>query len=167
MPLEQRAQLVDRSGWVDAAARKLKALAEYLGKRFQDDLGAMAREETDSLRAELTGVHGIGEETADDILLYALGKPTFVIDAYTRRLFSRLEMAPETGRYSVYQDLFAAKLPSDPELFGEYHALIVRHVVNTCQKQPLCKGCCLLEMCPTGKRNDSSTPVLLGFAPKT
>jgi len=155
LPLEQLAQLVYSSGYYNAKARKLKALSEYLGRRFQDDFGAMAREETDSLRAELTGVHGIGEETADDILLYALGKPTFVIDSYTRRLFSRLGMAPEIQRYSTYQGLFAANLAPDPELFGEYHALIVRHVVDTCQKQPLCQGCCLLEMCPTGKRNDS------------
>jgi endonuclease-3 related protein len=167
LPVDQLAQLVYSAGYYNAKARKLKALAEYLGRRFQDDLGAMAREETDSLRAELMGVHGIGEETADDILLYAVGKPAFVIDTYTRRLFSRMELVPETGHYSTCQDLFTSNLTPDPELFGEYHALIVRHAVDTCQKQPICHGCCLLDICPTGRRNLSSKPVLPGLAPST
>ena len=111
----------------------------------------MQRENTDVLRDELLGVYGIGEETADDILLYALGKPSFVVDNYTRRIFHRLGLAPEKGSYSAQRKLFMSNLAADHELFGEYHALIVRHGKEVCKKQPACQGCCLLEVCPTGK----------------
>ena len=147
------AKLVYSSGYYNAKAKKLKALAEYLGERFGDDLEAMAREPKDALRTELMGVHGIGEETADDILLYAADKPAFVIDAYTRRVFARLGLASEAGSYSTYQAIFEDNLTPDPELFGEYHALIVAHAKRVCRKGPLCRGCCLLEVCPTGKDN--------------
>ena len=157
LPEADVARLVYSSGYYNAKARKLKAFAEYVGTRFGDDLAEMARMHLESLRAELTSVHGVGEETADDILLYALGKPVFVIDAYTRRVFWRLGLAPESGPYSAYQSVFAEHLPADPELFGEYHALIVRHSRDVCRKQPLCEGCCLLEVCPTGRANVSDS----------
>ena len=153
LPQDDLARLVYPAGYYNAKARKLKALAEYLGERFGDDLDAMARVELDSLRPDLMAVHGIGEETADDILLYALGKPVFVIDAFTRRLFSRLGLAPDRGPYSTYQDYFTKHLAPDPKLFGEYHALIVRHAKVACRKSPVCNGCVLLEICPTGKEN--------------
>ena len=88
---EELARLVYPSGYFNSKARKLKALVEYLGQRFDDDLDAMALEDGDVLRAELLEVYGIGEETADDILLYAVGKPAFVVDGYTRRVFYRLD----------------------------------------------------------------------------
>ena len=147
------AQTIHPVGYHNSKARKLKALANYLGRRFDDDLDAMADEDTGTLRAELLGVHGIGEETADAILLYAAGGPVFVVDAYTRRLFFRLGLAPQAGRYSTYQDLFMETLSPEPGLFGEYHALIVRHGKEVCRKRPLCHDCCLLDSCPTGKAN--------------
>ncbi len=146
------AKLVYPSGYYNAKARKLKALAQYLGDRFADDLDAMAREDMDSLRRELLSVHGIGEETADDILLYVAGQPSFVVDTYTRRLFWRLGLAPEMGSYGQYRAVFMAHLPRDAELFAEYHALIVRHGREVCTKTPACEGCCLLEVCPTGQK---------------
>ena len=148
---EELAKLVYPSGYYNSKARKLKALAEYLGRRFDDDLDAMQNEDVSTLRAELLGVYGIGEETADDILLYALSKPTFVVDNYTRRIFHRLGLAPEKGSYSIYRSMFMDNLPAGQELFGEYHALIVRHGKEVCKKRPACEGCCLLEVCPTGK----------------
>ena len=148
---EDLAQLVYPSGYFNSKARKLKALANYLGRRFDDDLDSMAAEETNALRAELLDVYGIGEETADDILLYAVAKPIFVIDAYTRRVFSRLGLAPDKGSYSAYQSLFMDNLDRDVELFKEFHALIVRHGKVVCRKVPLCEGCCLLDICPTGE----------------
>ena len=153
LPVDELAQLVYPSGYYNAKARKLKALVMYLGERFGDDLDAMGRCDTPSLREELLGIHGIGDETADDILLYALGKPVFVVDAYTRRLFHRLGLAPERGPYSEYSTLFTDSLPHDAAMFGEYHALIVRLGVEHCRKTPVCAGCCLLEVCPTGKAN--------------
>jgi len=150
-PQEELASLVYSSGYYNAKARKLKALARYLGERFDDDIDAMSREAPASLRAELLDVHGIGEETADDILLYAAGAPVFVIDAFTRRLVDRLGIAPPEASYSGYQALFEEALPAAAEMFGEYHALIVAVVKDACRKEPRCAGCCLLEVCPTGK----------------
>jgi endonuclease III related protein len=150
-PQDELATLVYPSGYYNAKARKLKALAEYLGTTWGDDVDAMRREELDDLRAELLAVHGVGEETADDILLYALDKPVFVIDAYTRRLVNRLGLAPREDRYSAYQALFMERLEADVEMYGEYHALIVRHAKEACRKTaPLCDGCVLQEVCPAG-----------------
>ena len=92
------------------------------------------------LRRELLSVNGIGEETADAILLYALGKPSFVIDAYTRRLFNRLGIVPDSESYSAFQRMFSEDLPHDTALFAEYHALIVQHCKEACRKTPLCEG---------------------------
>ena len=160
MSEEELAGLVYPSGYYNAKARKLKALTEYLGARFSDDIDSMAREGASPLRAELMGVHGIGEETADDILLYAMGLPVFVVDSYTRRVLFRLGLAPEKGPYAVYQELFTRHLEPDSGQFGEYHALMVRHAKDVCKKRPLCQGCCLLEICPTGRANVSSGPSL-------
>jgi endonuclease-3 related protein len=147
---EDLARLVYPSGYFNSKARKLKALADYLGHRFGDDLDSMAIEETETLTAELLDVYGIGEETADDILLYAVAKPVFVIDAYTRRAFSRLGLALDKGSYSTYRSLFMDNLDREVELFREYHALIVRLGKEVCGKVPLCGECCLTEVCPTG-----------------
>ena len=150
MPEPRLAKLLYPSGYYNAKTRKLKALAGFLGARFGDDIDAMAREDAWELRTELLEVHGIGEETADDILLYPLGKPVFVIDAYTRRLFFRLRLAPERGPYSRYQSLFMENLPADAALMGELHALIDHHASRVCRPKPSCEGCCLLEICPAG-----------------
>ena len=99
-----------------------------------------------------SGTYGIGEETADDILVYAAGLPSFVIDAYTVRLFTRLGLTPRGSRYRDWQALFMAHLAPDAALFNEYHALIVRHGVLRCRKRaPRCAGCPLLDRCPTGQ----------------
>jgi endonuclease-3 related protein len=150
-PQDELATLVYPSGYYNAKARKLKALAEYLGT-WGDDIDSMSGTELAPLRVELLGVHGVGEETADDILLYALDKPVFVIDAYTRRLVDRLGLAPGEDRYSAYQALFMGRLEPDAEIYGEYHALIVRHAKEACRKAaPLCSGCVLQDVCPTGR----------------
>ena len=150
LPLEELAALVRPSGYFNAKARKLKALAEFLGRRFQDDIAAMARQDMEGLRRELLSVYGVGPETADDILLYALDMPAFVVDAYTVRVMSRLGLAPPRGRYEDYQALFTRRLPRDAALYQEYHALFVRHGKERCRRRPLCGGCPLLDMCPTG-----------------
>ena len=150
---ERLAHLVYPSGYFNSKARKLKALSMYLGERFNDDLDAMSREDAERLREELLGVYGIGEETADDILLYALGKSTFIVDNYTRRVFSRLELAPDKTSYSSHRSLFMDHLPLGVALFQEYHALIVLHGKEVCRKRPICHGCTLLDVCPTGQKS--------------
>ena len=149
MPIEDLEILVRPSGFFRAKARKLKALCEFLNSRYADDIDAMSRHSTDTLRVELLSVYGVGEETADDILLYALGHPVFVVDAFTQRLFYRLGMccSPKTG-YRRLQHMFHASLPADVELFGEYHALIVRHGNSVCKTRPNCGKCALSSICP-------------------
>ena len=147
---DELAALIYSSGFYNAKAQRLKALVEYLGDAYGDDIEAMRREDGDKLRRELLAVRGIGEETADAILLYALGKASFVIDAYTRRLFGRLGIRPESESYSGYQKMFSDRLPRERALFAEYHALIVQHCKEACRTKPVCEGCCLLDICPTG-----------------
>ena len=140
--------LIRPSGFFRVKARRLRALCAFIGERFADDIEAMAREPAERLRREMLGVEGVGEETADDILLYALGFPIFVVDAYTRRLFHRLGASAEDARYADLQRLFHAALPRDAALFNEYHALIVRHAIARCRKRaPLCEGCPLSDAC--------------------
>ena len=151
IPLEELAALIRPSVYFNAKALKLKAFVEHVGEGYNDDLEAMFRQDVSVLRPELLAIYGIGEETADDILLYAAGKPVFVMDAYTRRILERLGITPAQDRYSSYQALFMDNLPHDTELFNEYHALLDRHGVEACRKRdPLCAECCLLDVCPTG-----------------
>ncbi len=144
------ARLIYSSGYYNMKARKLKALAEWLGER-SDDIESLMALDPLSLRQELLGIYGVGEETADDILLYALDMPIFVIDFYTKRLLFRLGLAPEKGPYHLYQRLFTENLPPDIALFNEYHALIVTHGSTICKKNPECGECCLVSICPTGE----------------
>jgi len=148
--VDELATLVRSSGYYHVKARKLKALVEWLGGHH-DDLFRLRKTDTAELRRELLGVYGIGEETADSILLYALDKPAFVIDAYTRRTIDRVGVAVEPRKYAGYQALLARNLPVDASLFNEYHALFVRHGKETCRKVPRCARCCLLDICRNGR----------------
>ncbi|MBI4299220.1 MAG: hypothetical protein HY666_05625 [Chloroflexi bacterium] len=156
IPDEDLARLIYPCGYFNAKARKLKSLAHYLGERFDDDLDALTVLDTATLRGELLAVYGIGEETADAIMLYVAQKPSFVIDTYTRRIVQRLGLAPLKDTYSRHQALFMDNLPQETSLFNEYHALLDRHGKETCRKKPLCEGCCLLNLCPTGGAKVSS-----------
>ena len=151
VPQDELTRLIYPCGYFNVKARKLKALAHYLGERFDDNLDALSSVDTPTLRAELLSVYGIGEETADDILVYVAKKPSFVIDAYTRRIFQRLGLAPSKDTYGQYQNLFMDNLPHETSLLNEYHALLDRHAKETCRKEPLCEECCLLDLCPTGQ----------------
>ena len=149
-PVDALADIIRSSGYFNTKARKLKAFAHHLGEHYGDDLDAFLAQETHALRQELLSIYGIGEETADDILLYAARLPSFVIDTYTRRVLQRLGVAPKQDRYSAYQALFHENLHPDTELFNEYHALLDHHAKETCRRSPLCDNCCLFELCPTG-----------------
>ena len=150
LSLDEIAGLVRSSGYYHVKARKLKALVEWLGG-YQDDLSRLRKRDMAELRCELLGVYGVGEETADSILLYALDKPAFVIDAYTRRIIDRIGVAVEPRTYGGYQALFAHNLPADVTLFNEYHALFVQHGKEACRKTSRCAQCCLLEICRFGQ----------------
>jgi endonuclease-3 related protein len=147
------ASLIRPTGYYNAKARKLKAFVEHLSQSYDNDLDALFRGDTEELRRELLSIHGIGPETADSILLYAAGKPVFVVDAYTRRLMNRLGFVSENVTYHELQKLFMDNLPLDVALFQEYHALIVAHAKFVCRKRdPLCDDCPLLAQCNFGQR---------------
>ncbi len=145
------AALIYSSGYYKAKAHKLKALVEWLQKSCRDDLAKLFLTPIEQLRRQLLAVWGIGEETADSIILYAANKPVFVIDAYTRRIIDRIGLAREGNSYSAYQSLFMKNLPADVKLFNEYHALLVCLGKNVCRRRPLCRECCLRNMCDTAR----------------
>ena len=146
-PFSEVARLVYPSGYFNAKARKLGALAAFLGERWGDDLSRLFALGVAKLREELLSVFGIGEETADSIILYAAHRPIFVIDAYTRRIMSRLGLGDAADGYSSWQALFMEHLPRDVALFNEYHALLVLHGKEACRRLPRCGGCCLRQGC--------------------
>jgi len=150
--LPELAALIRPSGYYNAKAAKLKALVNWLKECCHDDLKKLFATSTDELRQQLLAVYGIGEETADSIVLYAANKPVFVIDAYTRRIITRLGLAPDGNSYAAYQALFMDNLPPDVTLFNEYHALLVHLGKNVCRRRPLCRQCCLKDICPSADR---------------
>lgn len=162
LPLDQLAELVRPSGYYNAKARKLKAFAAHVCEGYDGDLDAMFAADTAAVRRELLGIHGIGPETADDILVYAAGKPSFVIDAYTIRILKRVGLEPvERDNYDGWQRLFHNGLPPDVSIFNEYHALLDHHHKAACTKNaPRCQGCCLLDICAHGITAVGGSPVL-------
>jgi endonuclease III related protein len=148
LSVQELAALIHSSGYYNAKAIKLKAFTDWFGEKYGDNLDLLFREDLESLREKLLDIHGIGEETADSILLYAGNRPVFVIDAYTRRVIDRLGLRPSGSRYQHYQKLFMENLPMDVRMFNEYHALLVALCKDTCLKIPLCRSCCLEELCP-------------------
>ncbi len=153
-PREELAAIVKPSGYFNAKAAKLQAFANHVLARYGGDLNRMFDQDTESLRRELLSIHGIGPETADDILVYAAGKPSFVIDTYTIRILERLGIEPvgERRKYEDWQQLFHKSLRPDVTLFNEFHALLDHHAGLACRKRPVCANCCLLEVCPAGRR---------------
>lgn len=143
LPDAALADLIHPSGYYNVKARKLKAFARWFGERYGDILDRLFAHDIDRLRRELLGIYGIGEETADSIMLYAGHKPVFVVDAYTRRIVGRLGLAPRGRSYAAYQALFMENLPADARLYNEYHALLVRLAKEVCRTRPLCRECCL------------------------
>lgn len=145
--LKLLAGLVRPSGYYNQKAGKLKSLASFVGSfgSFEAFLAKATRE-------GLLSVKGIGQETADSILLYACGRPEFVADAYTKRVFSRLGLVGEAD-YEDVKRFFESCLERDASLFNEYHALIVEHAKNVCRKRPLCGKCPLANHCMFSKKN--------------
>ena len=162
LPVDALAELVRPSGYYNAKTRKLKAFASHVCEGYNGNLDHMFAADTGTVRGELLGIHGIGPETADDILVYAAGKPSFVIDAYTVRILKRAGLAPMgLDNYHGWQALFHDNLPSDVTLFNEYHALLDHHHKAACTKNsPCCDGCCLQDICTTGLAAVEALPVL-------
>jgi endonuclease-3 related protein len=141
MKTEKLASLIRPAGYFNVKAKRLKAFIHFLMNDYHGSMKSLRNEEMKTLRMKLLNVHGIGPETADSILLYALNKPVFVIDAYTKRTLSRHNIIRDDESYERIQDLFYVTLKRDAELFNEYHALFVRLGKTFCRKKPICNGC--------------------------
>ncbi|MFC2077473.1 endonuclease III domain-containing protein [Candidatus Bipolaricaulota bacterium] len=137
------------SGCYRAKAKKLKAFAAWIVDRHGGSLGRALDLPTAELRRELLAIYGIGLETADAILLYAAARPSFVVDAYTRRLFERLGWLSGGEAYEEIRCDLMDALPVDVPLFNEFHALFVRHAKAHCRAASDCDGCPLAEICPS------------------
>lgn len=136
------AETIRASGYYNMKAKKIKAFLDFLFSNYYGDLNEMFKTPMNLLRTQLLNVYGIGEETADSIILYAGNLPIFVIDAYTKRIMSRLGFLEEKSSYSQFQKLFMDNLPHNPKLFNEYHALLVSLGKHFCKKSnPNCAEC--------------------------
>ena len=153
LPESELASLIRPAGYFNVKARRLRAFCEALLAAGGESSLSMLQ--TGTLRDLLLGIHGVGRETADDMLLYAFERPVFVIDAYTRRMFSRLGLVEGDESYETLRKLFEQKLKgktglTQTRLYNEYHALIVIHAKDVCKTKPLCDACCLASMCELG-----------------
>lgn len=138
---DRLAELIRPAGYFNIKAKRLKNFIEFLMKEYRGSMNRMKKEDSRSVRKKLLSVNGIGPETADSIILYALGKPVFVIDAYTKRVFSRHNILDHDAPYEAFQEFFHAKLKENVSLFNEYHALVVRLAKEYCRTKPVCTGC--------------------------
>lgn len=151
---DKLAVAVKPSGYFNQKAKKIKILTDFLL-----DGNYLPHGNTPD-RDDLLNLWGIGEETADSILLYAYNLPLFVVDTYTRRIFSRLGFLDGSEKYSDISELFVSELPPGSILFNEFHALIVKHAKEHCRKKPDCSGCILKSVCkynnpfPGGKQEE-------------
>lgn len=137
------------AGYFRTKAKKLKAFVNHLWERYNGSLEAMFSRPLEELRPEILSIYGVGPETADAILCYAGNYPIMVMDAYTRRVFSRLGFFEQKVTYDGMQAFFMAHLPRDNRLYNEYHALIDALANRICRKkQPGCSLCPLADFCP-------------------
>jgi len=140
-PPERLAEVIRPAGYYNIKARRLKNLVALLVDEFDGDIDALFSGPLDELRRRLLAVRGVGLETADSIILYAAGRPTFVVDAYTFRVTARHGLVIPEASYDELKSLFEDNLPADVRLFNEYHALIVRVGKKFCRKRARCAGC--------------------------
>lgn len=143
---EQLAAWIKPSGYFNIKAKRLRNFCQWYIE--QGGYDALKHLGTNSLRQRLLTVNGIGPETADDIILYAFSRKVFVIDAYTRRIFSRLGISDADTDYERLREIFEKALSKEQvKLFNEYHALIVMHGKDVCRVKPRCDECCLAKSC--------------------
>ncbi len=147
IPERRLARLIRSSGYFNQKAARLKAFVRYVRVRHSGRISVMKRKGWSRLREELLSINGIGPETADSILLYALNKPVFVVDAYTRRVLARHSFVAPDATYDQLQRFFLKRLPVDVRLFNDYHAQIVALGKKFCRPtEPQCGECPLLKV---------------------
>jgi endonuclease III related protein len=152
MSAEELAPLIRSSGYYNLKARRVAAFVDFIDREYGGVMEKMCGEDPLALREKLLAVPGIGRETADCIALYAAGRPVFVVDAYTRRIFARLGLLHGTEDYDVIRARFEAALPRDASLYNDYHAQIVHLGKDFCRTVPRCGECVLAAECPAACR---------------
>lgn len=149
LTLGRLATLIRPSGYYNVKAKRLQNLLVFIQDHYRGSIKKLCAEDGAVLRQKLLNVSGVGQETADSILLYAAGEPFFVVDAYTRRILSRHGLIAQDADYRQMQRLFMEAIPADLLLYNEYHALIVKLGKELCRKsRPLCSGCPLERFLP-------------------
>jgi endonuclease-3 related protein len=141
LPTQKLSLLIRPAGYFNIKAKRIKAFIDFIMDNYNGSMKRMKKEDLGSLRKKLLDIHGIGNETADSILLYALNKPVFVIDVYTKRILSRHNIMDYNAPYEEYQNLFHKEIDENIQLFNEYHALFVRLGKDYCKPKPLCERC--------------------------
>lgn len=141
LDIKKLAELIRPAGYFNIKAKRLKNFLDWFFENYQGELARLENVPTSQLREELLSVKGVGPETADSILLYALNRPVFVVDAYTARICSRHHLIGEDADYRGIQEIFESNLPSDIQLFNEYHALLVHLGKDFCKPTPRCDSC--------------------------
>jgi endonuclease-3 related protein len=137
---------VRSSGFYRVKARRVHNLARHIASRY-GSLKEFLDKDAKILRGELLELDGIGDETADSIILYVANKPVFVVDAYTRRLCERIPLPVNGVSYRNIQEFFEGSIPKKVDLYKEFHALIVVHGKENCRTKPLCGRCPLMKLC--------------------
>ncbi len=150
IPAEELEELIRPAGYFRLKTKRLRNLLEFVIEEYSGSLEAMAEVDTETLRGQLLAINGIGPETADSILLYALEKPVFVVDTYTQRIFSRHGWVSYETDYHQLQEHLVSELPKDVTLYNEMHALLVHVGHHYCRKTPNCEECPLVDMLPEG-----------------
>ncbi len=149
MPVGKLTESIRPAGYFNIKAQRLKSFIDFLMNDYRGSMKKMEKEDMHTIREKLLGINGIGPETADSILLYALGKPVFVIDAYTKRVLSRHGVMDHEKSYEEFQELFHGSLKRDVTLYNEYHALLVKVGKTYCKRQkPKCEKCPLKTFIP-------------------
>lgn len=148
--VEELAELIRPAGYYRQKAKRLRNLLDFITEAYQGSITEMVSCEKATLREQLLQVNGIGPETADSILLYAANLPSFVVDAYTVRIFTRHGWVEPEADYPDLQAYFEGCLETDVQLFNEFHALIVRVGKEFCKPTPKCEKCPLHDMLPKG-----------------
>jgi endonuclease-3 related protein len=143
---KELAALIKPSGYYNIKAERLKGVVRFIWEN--GGIESLRAWKTEKLRDVLLEINGVGEETADSILLYAFNRPVFVVDAYTKRILSRLGFIPQGATYAEVKGFFERSLPKDVKLYNEFHALIVRLGKDYCWKsQPFCGKCPVMPVC--------------------
>ena len=148
VPLPLLEQALRPAGTFRIKARRLKIFVRWFQSRYGGDVERMRSIPPSLLREQLLELSGIGPETADVILLYALGHPTFVVDRYTHRVFHRHGLVPGEFSYDELKDWVEGKLPRELDLFQDFHAQIVEVGKRFCRPNPECENCPLRPYLP-------------------